>query len=396
MLHTRRQILCATGAAAGAALLLPSVLCAAEPFPAKFRGVIIGQTGKGDYGHGMDLIFDRPDVEVLAVADVNEAGRAKAQKKIGAPRAYADFREMLEKEKPQLVSVAPRMTPLRMEMLLAALNSGAHVICEKPFVRTPAEADQVLALANQKGLKIAVMHQMRLAPSVVHLKKKVDDGLLGDLLELRAWGKQDKRAGGEDLTVLGIHLFDLMRMFASEPQWCTARILAKDSREATAADVKNAGEELGPILGEEIDAQIAFNGIWATFTSRARLNEYSGWWGIELVGSKGSARILADIWPRVMHRSATKWDDTGRSEQWKPLPDDASANAPAAERSNALANKRVADDWLAAIKGNREPICSGRNAAIAVEVAHGLWQAALGGGRVKFPLTQREHALQAR
>ena len=51
----------------------------------------MGHTGKGDYGHGMDVVFDRPDVEVLAVADLNEAGRAKAQKKIGAARAYADL-----------------------------------------------------------------------------------------------------------------------------------------------------------------------------------------------------------------------------------------------------------------------------------------------------------------
>ncbi|HYE20701.1 MAG TPA: Gfo/Idh/MocA family oxidoreductase [Tepidisphaeraceae bacterium] len=391
MSPTRRDVL----AAVTAALVLPRFARAADA--PTYRAAVIGHTGKGDYGHGMDVVFaDRPGIEVIAVADPIDAGRAKAQAKTKAARAYADFREMLEKEKPQLVSVAPRTTPMRRDMLLAALGAGAHVVSEKPFVRSPADGDAVLALADKRGLKIAVAHQMRLAPAVVHLKKRVDDGLIGDLVEMRAWGKQDKRAGGEDLTVLGIHLFDLMRMFAGDPQWCTARVLNKAGGDATAADVKSAGEDLGPVLGDEIDAQIAFGkGVWGTFTSRQRLNEYSGWWGIELIGSKGSARILNDIWPRVMHRTATKWDDAGRSEQWKPLPDDPSANAKNADRSTLLANARMVDDWLAAIREDREPVCSGRNAAKAVEIQHAIWRAALSGGRVKLPLTDRGHALGA-
>src|SRR5688572_12262743 len=110
---------------------------------------------------------------------------------------------MLEKEKPALVSVAPRTTGERREMLLAALSAGAHVVSEKPFVRTPADGDDVLKLAADKHLRTAVAHQMHVAPAVVHLKKRVAEGLIGDLLDLRAWGKQDARAGGEDAVVLG-------------------------------------------------------------------------------------------------------------------------------------------------------------------------------------------------
>lgn len=353
----------------------------------KLRAAVIGHTGRGGYGHGMDLVFaGRDGIEVAAVADFDDRGREAAVRRCNAARGYADFHEMIEKERPQLVSIAPRMTAERREMLLAAVGAGAHVICEKPFVRTPADGDEILTLAEKQKVKIAVMHQMRLAPAVVHLKKKIDSGLIGDLLEMQSWGKQDQRAGGEDLLVLGVHLFDLMRMFAGEPKWCSARVM-QDGREAKADDWTLAGEEIGPVLGDEIEAQFAFDkGVWGTFTSRAKLRDVAGHWGIELIGSKGRARIMADIWPSVLASGKI-------GEAWRPLDDDVSVNATAAQREVGPANARVADDWLAAIRENREPACSGRNGAKAVEMVMGVWRAGLGGGRVPFPLKERGHAL---
>jgi predicted dehydrogenase len=360
----------------------------------KWRAAVIGHTGKGDYGHGMDTIFlGREDVEVVAVADVDEGGREKAIGRCGAKRAYADFREMLEKERPGLVSVAPRMTGERKGMLLAALSAGAHVVSEKPFVRAPVDGDEVLKLATEKRLRTAVAHQMRVAPTVMHLKKRIGEGLIGDLLEIRAFGKQDQRAGGEDMVVLGTHLFDLMRLFAGDPLWCSADV-RQGGREAKIADARTAGEDIGPILGDEIVAQFALaDGVVASFTSRAKMREMTGHWGVELVGSKGAARILADISPRVMVRGAGKWEDSGRTDQWRPLDDDPALKMPPEQRTTAAQNGRVRDDWLAAIGAGREPACGGRNGAWAVEMVHGVWRAGLSGGRVPFPLRERGHAL---
>src|SRR5688500_13208542 len=93
----------------------------------KFTGAIIGHSGRGDYGHAVDLIFtDREDVQLLAVADPVAEGRAKAAERSKAPRQYQDYKEMLEKERPQLVGIAPRWTDQRREMALAAIAAGAH------------------------------------------------------------------------------------------------------------------------------------------------------------------------------------------------------------------------------------------------------------------------------
>src|SRR5438045_2087922 len=103
---TRRQVL------AGAAGLVIAATCrsaiaadAAHPL----KAAIIGHTGRGDYGHGMDICFTNvPGIEVVAVADPDEVGRAKAATNAKAARQYADYHEMLAKEKPDLVGVAPR------------------------------------------------------------------------------------------------------------------------------------------------------------------------------------------------------------------------------------------------------------------------------------------------
>src|SRR5688572_24520142 len=146
----------------------------------KYKAAIIGHTGKGDYGHGLDVIFnDHPRIEVVAFADPGPTGRPKA------PRHYAAYAEMLEKEKPDLVSVAPRWTDEHFAMCSAALKIGAHLFVEKPFTQTLEEADTLLNLAKEKNRKIAVAHQMRIAPSIQHLKSALGSGLIGDLIEIR-------------------------------------------------------------------------------------------------------------------------------------------------------------------------------------------------------------------
>lgn len=367
------------------------------PTDGKWRAAILGHTGEGDYGHGLDVIFsDRPEVEVVALADPDEAGRAKAAERSKAARTYADWRELLEKEKPQLVCLASRWTHTRHPAALAALEAGAHLITEKPFTTTLAEADEILALANRHGAKIAVAHQMRLAPSVHALEKAISEGLIGDLLEINAWGKQDDaRAGGEDMIVLGSHLLDLMRFFAGDAAWCTARVLS-GGRDISKADARTVKERIGPVAGDEVSAQFAFaKGVTGTFTSRKRLRERTGHWGIELVGSKTSVRLLADVFPAVAVLKPGKWENASRTDQWQRLPGDRSATLSKDERGFGPANRQLVDDWLEAIATDREPACSGRNAMKSIEMIMAVYHAAFSGTRVTLPLSDRTHPLAA-
>lgn len=362
----------------------------------KLRALILGHTGEGDYGHGLDIIFnDLPGVEVVAVADPVETGRTKAAARSKVARQYADWREALEKEKPHLVCLSSRWTHERHGMGLAALHGGAHLISEKPFTTTLVEADELLATADRAGLKIAVAHQMRLAPSIVNLQKAVGDGLLGELLEIRAWGKQDDdRAGGEDMIVLGTHVFDLMRLFAGDATFCTARVLHQ-GRELTRADARKVTEQIGLVGGDEVSAQFAFEGgVNASFTSRKQLRQQVAHWGLELIGSKTSARILCDVYPAIRLLKPGAWDASGRTDQWQRFDGDP-ASVPVAERGFGPANRRLVEDWLEAIAKNREPACSGHHAMKSLEMIMAVYHAALSGARVTFPLKDRTHPLAA-
>src|SRR5437762_3078144 len=118
--------------------------------PAKYRVAVIGRTGKGNYGHGLDTVRVKCDrAEVGAVADENEAGRAAAAKRIGARAAYADYREMLAKEKPQLVSVADRWPDCHRDMVIACAEAGASMFLEKPASQTLQQADEMVAACEK-------------------------------------------------------------------------------------------------------------------------------------------------------------------------------------------------------------------------------------------------------
>jgi predicted dehydrogenase len=370
------------------ALSIATFACGAENQP-PLRAAVIGHTGRGDYGHGLEKIFTgRPGIQLVALADPDESGRAKTAAALGGVKSYADYRELLAKEKPDLVSVGMRHSDQHRDIILACLQAGAHVYSEKPITRTPAEADELLAAATAANRKVAVAHTMRQGLGIRRLRDAIQkENLLGDLSEMRAYGKQDPRAGGEDLMVLGSHLMDLMRLFAGDPQWCTARVLTA-GRDITRSDARLVKDNIGLVAGDQIFAQYAFpNGINASFTSTARMRENAGSWGLELLGSKGSARIC-DVSPNVFVRRPSPWTPTGRTDTWQPF-DPATVKAPDERPLESVA------DWLESITAHREPVCSLRNAAWAVEMVCAVYESALSGQRASFPLKKRTHPLEA-
>ncbi len=388
---TRRRFLACSLAAAVAWSVAPQIVRASNK---KFRACIIGHTGHGDYGHDHDLIFKgRENIEVAAVADPDAQGRAKAAARSSALRSYADYREMLQKERPNLVCITPRWTNEHRDMALAALSAGAHIYLEKPITQTLAEADEILELAAKKNLKVTVAHQVRLAPNILLLKQVLAQGLTGDLLEIRSHGKQDHRAGGEDLIVLGVHLFDLMRFFAGDPLWCSARVL-QDGHEITRADAHAATENIGSVAGDDIIAEFGFsNAVYGTFFSRKKYRESAGPYGMEFIGSKGRLKVLIEMIPQISVLRESAWKPEGKTDQWRIWEQDPTLNYSASERGIPAASARVVDDWLAAIESNREPACSGVAAMKALEMAHAVFAAGLSRARAQFPLQHRHHPL---
>ncbi|MFN6139197.1 MAG: Gfo/Idh/MocA family protein, partial [Planctomycetota bacterium] len=110
----------------------------------KYRVGIIGATGRGDYGHAVDVPFTKlPNVQIVALADANPKGLSQAIERLKPQNSYTDYREMLSKESLDLVAMCPRWIDQHFEMLMACAKANCHVYMEKPFCRTLIECDQV-------------------------------------------------------------------------------------------------------------------------------------------------------------------------------------------------------------------------------------------------------------
>ncbi|HEY1174324.1 MAG TPA: Gfo/Idh/MocA family oxidoreductase [Verrucomicrobiae bacterium] len=397
---SRRQFLARTALAAASTAILTGCQTVAPKASlaktGKLRAVVIGHTGKGNYGHGMDTVMvGHPEVELVAVADANADGLKKAQAKLKAPKAYASYHEMLEKEKPDLVSIATRWTVEHKDMALAAIKAGAHIYTEKPFTTDLAEADAILAAAKKAGIKIAVAHQMHVAQNIAYLKGELEKGLIGDLLEIRANGKQDKRAGGEDMLVLGTHLFDLMRIFAGNAEWCTARVQTQ-GRDITIKDARKATEGIGLVAGEDIYAQFGFaKGVNGLFVSREENATVAGGWGLELIGSKGMVKIQANIPPRIFLLKPGAWSERGQANAWERVPGDPLTGVPESQHNTTAGNRVLLDSLITAARTGWEPACNGYDGMKAVEMVMAVYQSALAKRRVSLPLKDRRHPLSS-
>ena len=365
------------------------------PAEKKYRVAVIGRTGKGNYGHGLDTVWLKcPRAEVVAVADENEAGRAAAAKRLGAKAAYADYREMLAKEKPEIVSVADRWPDCHRDMVVACAEHGANVFLEKPISQNLRQADEMVAACEKHHVKCALAHQTRYSPRVAAVKQLIADGRIGDVLELRGHGKEDKRGGGEDLMVLGTHSFDLMRHLAGDAKWCFARIQA-GGRRATAGDVRQAGEQIGPVVGDQIAAEYGFAGlaVGSFYTHVAKDGAGARYW-LEVRGTRGLIHLGFGILPPAYLCEDPSWMPGKSKAPWQEI---TSAGLGKPETLDAKqvdnGNILIVNDLIDAIEKDRPPLDSVHDGRAALEMILAVYESHRADRPVELPLKNRNHPL---
>jgi predicted dehydrogenase len=360
----------------------------------KYRVAVIGSTGHGDYGHGIDTVWKEiPETEVVAVADENDEGRAKAAARTGARAIYGDYREMIEKEKPQIVGIGPRWIDRHLEFALACAERGIHVYMEKPFCRTLDEADQIVRACEMTHTKLALAHQTRYCPVIRVVQGLIAEGKLGTVLEVRARGKEDPRGGGEDLWVLGSHMLNLMTVFAGQPLTCFGTMTQK-GRLVTRLDVADGREGLGPLAGDGIQAQYRFtSGINGYFSSHRGQGGNPSRFALQIFGSKGIVEYPSGYLPAVHFLPDPGWSPGRSGAKWLPV---TSAGVDKPEKlpaGNAVGNVVAVKDLLAAIENDRQPICNMYEGRTTIEMIMGVFESHRTQNQVTVPLENRQHPL---
>jgi len=372
------------------ALVLSIASLAAQTAERPLTVGVIGHTGHGNYGHGEDTVWLKiPQTKIVAVADADSKGLDVAAKRLGGVKPYADYKVMLAEAKPDIAAICPRHIHEHRDMIVAAVEAGVKgIYVEKPFVRTLAEADEIVKLCADKGVRLAIAHRNRYHPVVEVVKQLVASGEIGELKEIRVRGKQDQRGGGLDLWVLGGHGFNLATLFTGPATSCEATILV-EGRPATKADIHPGDEGVGLIVGDEIHVRYETkSGIPLYFDSKKGTPAKGTPFGARLIGTKGVISLQIDEEPlAILERDGKKTPITtagiGKPE---PIKDIKQVNG---------GHHGAVRDLLAAIADKREPLCGPSAGLETVELTMAVFASFVADGKkVMLPLVDRQHPLR--
>lgn len=173
------------------------------------------------------------ELDIIAVCDLlpEKMQEKLNQFELADVPQYTDYKELLAKEKPELVAICTE-SGCHGEIALAALEAGAHCIIEKPIALSIAEANAIVEKAEKKGLLVSACHQNRFNKSVQKIREALEEGRFGKLMHGAAhirWNRgsqyyeQAKWRGtwahdGGCLMNQCIHNIDLLLwMFGEEP-----------------------------------------------------------------------------------------------------------------------------------------------------------------------------------
>ena len=287
-------------------------------------------------------------VEIVAVHGAN-SDKAKALAESAGALAFDDYDAFLAQPMDMVAIGSP--SSLHASQGIAAARRGLHVLVEKPLDISTARIDALVDETDRAGVKLGVFFQERLLPELVALKRRIDNGELGDPLFISGqvmwyrppeyyaasrWRGTREWDGGGALMNQGIHTVDLL-------QWVfgpVARVAAKTRTALHAIEVEDTAAALLEFA----------NG--ATGTIEASTAAYPGFpRRLEVTGTKAS----------VVHEDPPR---------------------PAAV-GDATPHRRVFEDFIDAIRANRPPACDGREGRRSVALVEAIYRSAQSGGSEK-------------
>lgn len=150
--------------------------------------------------------------DVVAIADIADADAL--MKKWNIPDYYKDYNEMFEREDIDLISVCvPNF--LHHDVAIAAANAGKHVVVEKPLATTVEDAQEIVKVCEENGVKLMYAEDWCFSPALLRAEKIVNEGGIGKVLFIKGkevhngthspYAKDREMCGGGSFMHLGIH-----------------------------------------------------------------------------------------------------------------------------------------------------------------------------------------------
>lgn len=194
---------------------------------------IIGFGLAGRVFHG-PIIKSVEGIKVKAICTANKENTRMAKELHPDAKIVTDAKKIFADKSIDLVVIVTPNTS-HYDMALAAIESGKHVIVDKPFMITSQDADRIIEKAREKGVMLSVYQNRRWDGDYMTLKKVARQGLIGDIVEMeshfdryapeikQAWRTEDIPGSGM-LYDLGSHLIDQAMDLFGKPQAVTADV----------------------------------------------------------------------------------------------------------------------------------------------------------------------------
>jgi len=203
----------------------------------KLVRVALAGLGKMGISH-FSIVNAHPDVELVAVCDTSRYLLSVLEKGTGVA-CFSEYDKMLDRLELDAVVIA---TPSRAhgQMIKAALERGLHVFCEKPFCLDLGLGEQLVKLAEERGVVTQVGYHCRFVAAFQEMKRLIDCGVIGAIHHIRAeaygavvlrpkgatW-RAKKSEGGGCLYDYACHAIDLMNYMVGPPALVRGTVLNK-------------------------------------------------------------------------------------------------------------------------------------------------------------------------
>ncbi len=279
------------------------------------KKINVGIIGTGGIsGYHMAGYKACPNVSVEAVCDLDYEKAKKYAERHNVARVYADYNEMLAKEKLDAVSVCT-WNAAHKAPTVAALDAGVNVICEKPMAMNRFEAEEMCAASRRSGKLLMIGFVRRFGNDAAILKKFIDGGSMGDIYYAKAtylrrngcpgrWFGDKAYSGGGPLIDLGVHVMDLVRYLCRNPKPVSAYGFTYDNLgynrvsggQSWIASDSSAAGGFKYDVEDFVGAYIKFdNGLTLNMEASFNLNIKHDVGNIELFGTKSGAKIDPQI-----------------------------------------------------------------------------------------------------
>lgn len=350
----------------------------------KFGIIGCGGIAKGKH---LPALKEQANVEITAYCDIilERAEEANEKYSEGKGKVFTDYKKMLEEELDAVCVCTPNN--MHCEMTVSALNSGKHVMCEKPMAMNYEESLKMLEARDKSGKLLTIGYQNRYRKDSRFLKDICAEGELGDIYYAKAtalrrravptWGVflDEEKQGGGPLIDIGTHALDLtlFMMDNYEPHYAVGSVFHKLNKQTKTG---NAFGEWNPEEFTVEDSAFGYivmkNGATIVLESSWALNTLNVKEAVcELSGTKGGADMPAQGSLRINY--------VKNNTQCVLTPEFARGGVAFFEGGSYTVEGLECKTFIDAIVGKGELYVKPEQAAVVTRILEGIYKSAASG-----------------